>query len=104
MAAPTLCEPGMKDYLKGSLRECRRFRDQHTTLLFNIGATLVLVAAVAGVMWYRYRGRPTREEENEKRRKTHEYLVSKLQMYSAIRDNARPGMITGLPVWDRQIA
>ena len=104
MSVPVLCEPGMRDYLHGSLRECRRFRDQHTTLLFNIGASALLVCVVGGLLWYRYRGRPTPQEEAEKRRRTHSYLVQKLQTYSAIKEKVRPGMITGLPVWDQRIA
>ena len=41
MEHPSLCEPGMKYYLKSSLKECKKFRDNHTTLLFNIGAIVL---------------------------------------------------------------
>ena len=54
-------------------------------------------------MWYRYKGKLTPEEKQQKMRKTHSYLISKLQQYSAIQNKAKPGMITNLPVWDRNM-
>tara|TARA_B100001093_G_C26780715_1_gene994485 strand:- start:554 stop:874 length:321 start_codon:yes stop_codon:yes gene_type:complete len=100
---PALCEPGMKYFLKGSLKECKRFRDAHYTLLFNILATITFISIIGGFLWYRYKGKLTPEEKQQKMRKTHSYLISKLQQYSAIQNKAKPGMITNLPVWNRNM-
>ena len=104
MDAPSLCEPGMKYFLKGSLKECKKFRDSHSTLLFNLGAFILLCIGFCGLLWYRYKGKPSPEEIKQKQRETHSYLISKLQQYTAARQKSNPNMITDLPVWDRKIA
>ena len=103
MEQPSLCEPGMKYYLKSSLKECKKFRDNHTTLLFNIGAIVFLCISIGGFLWYRYKGKPSPEEVKQKQRETHSYLISKLQQYTASKEK-NPNLITDLPVWDRKIA
>ena len=54
---PTLCEPGMIYFLKGSLKECKKFRDSHSTLLFNIMAGGLFLAGLGGLLWYKYKGK-----------------------------------------------
>ena len=98
---PSLCEPGMKSFLKGSLKECRKFRDNHSTLLFSIFCTVLFICFVGGFLWYRYKGKLSPAEEAEKRRKTHSYLISKLQQYSAMRN--KKNLITDLPTWDKNM-
>ena len=100
---PILCEPGMIYFLKGSLKECKKFRDSHSTLLFNIMAGGLFLAGLGGLLWYKYKGKLTPEEEARKRRETHSYLINKLQQYSAIRNNRSQDMITDLPAWDRRV-
>lgn len=104
MEKPSLCEPGMKYFLKGSLKECKKFRDNHSTLLFNLGAIVILCIGIGGMLWYRYKGKPSPEEIKQKQRETHSYLISKLQQYTAAKQNSDPNMITNLPIWDRKIA
>ena len=104
MQSPKLCEPGMIYFLRGSLKECRKFRDNHYTLLFNIVVTLAFFGFIGAFLWYRYKGKPSREEILQKQRKTHSYLISKLQQYSAIKQKKHDSMITDLPVWDKHYA
>ena len=100
MQNPTLCEPGMKYFIRGSLKECRKFRDKHTTLLFNVAVACLFVLLLGGFLWYNYKGKLTPEEVLEKQKETHHYLVSKLQQYSAIKQKKSDTMITDLPVWN----
>ena len=100
MEHPTLCEPGMVYFLKKSLKQCKNFRNYHSTLLFNLGATILLVVGVGGLLWYRYKGKPTQEDILARQQKTHTYLVSKLQQYTAMVKNTKdPNMINDLPKW-----
>ena len=43
MERPVLTEPGVSYFLSQTLRECRKFKDQHMSLLFNISMTVLLV-------------------------------------------------------------
>ena len=98
-ATPALCEPGVKYFIGGSLKECHKFKERHTSMLFNIAMTFVFVAAVSGFLVYRYKGRLTPSEMAVKNRKKQEYIVSKLQMLSAIKQQKSQNMITNLPSW-----
>ena len=103
MEKPSLCEPGMKYFLKESLKECKKFRDNQSTLLFNLGAIAVLCFGFGGLLWYKYKGKPTQEEIKQKQRETHSYLISKLQQYTSAKHKNNPDMITDLPMWDKRV-
>lgn len=96
---PILCEPGVKYFVSKSLKECRNFKDRHISLLFNIGAMLLLFLAVGGFLFYKYKGRITPSERALKNRKKEEYIMSKLQYLSAIRQKNSQDMITNIPTW-----
>lgn len=98
-ATPALCEPGVKYFIGGSLKECHKFKERHASMLFNIAMTFVFLAAVSGFLVYRYKGRLTPSEMAVKNRKKQEYIVSKLQMLSAIKQQKSQNMITNLPSW-----
>ena len=50
---PTLIEPGVKYFLNGTLKECRKFKDNYISVIFNISMILLLVALVGGFLMYR---------------------------------------------------
>ena len=98
---PTLIEPGVKYFLNGTLKECRKFKDNYISLIFNISMILLLVALVGGFLMYRYKGKPTPAEIELKNRKKQEYIVSKLQQLAIEKkkNTVNTTMITGLPEW-----
>ena len=97
---PSLVEPGVRSFLGGALKECRKFKDHHTSLIFNVSMTILIVVTVGGFLLYRYKGRPDAETLRMKSRQKQEYLVSKLQQLSAIRKKKNDNMITDLPTWN----
>ena len=96
---PSLVEPGVRSFLGGALKECRKFKDSHTSLIFNVSMVILVVVVVGGFLTYRYKGKPTPEAISLRNRQTQEYLVSKLQQLSAIRHVKNENMITNLPTW-----
>jgi hypothetical protein len=98
---PTLIEPGVKYFLNGTLKECRKFKDNYISVIFNISMILLLVALVGGFLMYRYKGKPTPAEIELKNRKKQEYIVSKLQQLAIEKkkNTVNTSMITGLPEW-----
>jgi len=101
---PSLIEPGTKYFIRGTLKQCRLFKDQYTNTIFNISATVALCAAVTIILWWRYKGKLTAHDIANKNRQKQEYLISKLQQLSAIRkqQNKNSNMITDLPTFDKQ--
>ena len=96
---PSLCEPGVRYFIGCSLKESRKFKDKYITLFFNIFMTFLFVLTVTAILFSRYKGRSKPHEEALKKRKKEEYIISKLQYLSAIKQNNNQNMITNLPSW-----
>jgi hypothetical protein len=101
LTSPKLIEPGVRYFLSGTLKECRKFKDKNYTLLFNISMTGLLILLIGGFLMYRYKGKLTPAEVEIKNTKKKEYIISKLHQMAYLRNtqgNAK-GMITSLPQW-----
>jgi hypothetical protein len=101
ISPPTLIEPGVKYFLSGTLKECRRFKDKHYSILFNFYMACVLIFIIGIFLYYRYKGKLTPAEINVKNRKKHEYIISKLNQIAYIKktQNSESNLITNLPTW-----
>ena len=99
-APPCLTEPGVKYFLSATLKECRKFKDRHISIIFNIGMIILFIVVVGGVLTYRYKGKLTYYEINEINRKKQEYIVSKLQQLAVYKQKQSQNLITNLPTWE----
>jgi hypothetical protein len=112
--APTLTEPGVRYFLSKSLDQCRRVKDCYHTQTFNITVGITFFLCLGIFLYLRYKGKPTIEEVDAKKRQQQEYILSKLKMVNAthyaqskgIPMDARThpagnglGMLTNLPAW-----
>jgi hypothetical protein len=101
LTTPKLIEPGVRYFLSGTLKECRKFKDKNATILFNISMAALFVLVIGGFLMYRYKGKLTPAEVELKNTKKKEYIISKLNQMAYLRKtqgNAN-GMITALPQW-----
>ena len=99
--SPKLIEPGVRYFLSGILKECRKFKDTNSTVFFNVYMFCLLVVVIGGFLLYKYKGKLTPVEVEIRNRKKQEYIVSKLHQVAYLRKtqgNAK-GMITSLPQW-----
>ncbi len=98
---PTLIEPGVRYFLNGTLKECKKFKDNYISVIFNIGLIVLLIVSIGGFLMYRYKGKPTQKEMELKERKKQEYIISKLQQlaYEKKKNTPNTTMITGLPTF-----
>jgi hypothetical protein len=96
---PLLIEPGVRYFISSTLKECRKFKDRHISLIFNISMTLLLLIVIGGFLIYRYKGKLTGRDIEVKNRKTQEYIISKLQQLALFKQQQyqSQSMITGLP-------
>ena len=67
---PLLIEPGVRYFISSTLKECRKFKDRHVSIIFNISMTLLLLIVIGGFLIYRYKGKPTLRDIEVKNRKT----------------------------------
>tara|TARA_B000000477_G_scaffold75194_1_gene63240 strand:- start:388 stop:687 length:300 start_codon:yes stop_codon:yes gene_type:complete len=95
---PVLCEPGIKYYLRSSLKESHKFKEKYINFFYNIVMFCLFILVLFSILYYRYKGKLTAGEIALKNRRKQEYIVSKLQQLSAIKKNKN--MITDLPIFD----
>jgi hypothetical protein len=100
MNTTSLIEPGVKYFIGSTLKECRRFKQVHYSLIFNIVMCILFVVVVGGFLVYCYKGKLTPSEIEYKNRQKQEYIVSKLQQLALHKKNQTQSLITDLPSWE----
>lgn len=100
---PKLIEPGVKYFIGGTLKECRKFKDKYYSFIFNICVSILVVIFFSVIFIFRYKGKLTTDETNKKNIEKQEYIISKLQQLSNYNKNLNKNnnnMITDLPLWN----
>ena len=93
---PTLCESGVKYFIRTSLKESHRIREKYINMWYNIGMLFAFVACISAFLWYRYKGKMSGEDRRLRDHQKQMYIVGKLQKLSAIKKN---NLITNLPTF-----
>lgn len=101
---PLLIEPGTRYFLHNTLKQCHSYKEKYKNTVFNICAAIVFISTVIIILWWRYKGRLTKDDISLKNKQKKEYILSKLQYLAAIRkeNNQKNNMITDLPTFDTQ--
>ena len=96
---PNLTEPGAMYFLRASLLKCGEFKNKHYNLVFNVSVFTALVCIISLVLYFKYRGRLSKHEQEIKENKKREYVMSKIKNYQDTRRKEQQQIITNLPKW-----
>ena len=99
---PSLIEPGVKYFLRETLKQCHVFKEKYHNFLFNIGLFILLVIVIGIVLLCKYKGRLTPAEREEKTREKQQYILSKIKTFQEAKKQAHQELITGLPNWENE--
>lgn len=94
---PMLTEPGVKYFINETLKQCHHFKEQHQNMLYNIGLLVMFLVLLGILLLYKYKGKLTPEEMEEKERIKKQYILSKIKNYQDAKVRAQQELITGLP-------
>ena len=98
MNKPILIEPGVSYWLNNVLNKSRKFREKNINLVFNISMSFLFIISISGFLVFKYKGRLSHDEIQEKNKIKKTYILSKLQKLAAIRKTKNNNnMITDLP-------
>jgi hypothetical protein len=97
---PSLIEPGTKSFLNHTLRQCHIIKSKYYIELFNLGIFLIFFVVVSAVLFYKYKGRLTPVEKEQKNREKQQYILSKIKSVQEAKLRSQQELITGLPNWD----
>ena len=101
-AKPILTEPGVKYFLNETLKQCHNFKEKYNNMLFNIGLTIGFFIILAILLLYKYKGKLTPEEIEQKETQKKQYILSKIKNYQETKLREQQQLITGLPHWDNE--
>jgi hypothetical protein len=96
MDKPTLIEPSIKNILNSTLKKCHTFRENYYNIVLNFSLGIGFFIILGLILLYKYKGKLTPKELEQKNREKHQYILSKIQLYQ----NERQDSITGLPRWN----
>ena len=97
---PTLTEPGVKYFLKETLKNCKIKKDLQFNMLMNLGLLGVFVIIVSILLYYKYKTRPTEEDRKKKKQLKREYFVNKVRQMQAVKAKQLNEQITNLPKFE----
>jgi hypothetical protein len=95
---PLLTEFTTKFYIKNSLKEVRQFKNKYITVIVNILLFLLFVGVVSLLLYYKYKGKPSKEEIKIKENQKKQYLFEKLHKISYEKRKENQNLITDLPI------
>ena len=99
---PILTEPGVKYFINETLKQCQHFKEQRQNMLYNIGILLIFLFLLGVLLLYKYKGKLTPEEIEQKERQKKQYILSKIRNFQDAKVRAQQELITGLPHWENE--
>jgi hypothetical protein len=99
---PKLTEPGTKYFLNETLKQCHIFRSNYHNTLINISLFVGFVFILGAILFYKYKGRLTPIEKQNKNNEKQQYILSKIKIFQQAKRTAHQELITGLPNWDSE--
>ena len=101
---PTLTEPGVKYFLNETLKNCHRLKEKYNNIVLNVALFVLFFVILGMFLLYKYKGKLTAEEREEKEVEKKRYILSKIQSYQNAKLRAQQSLITGLPHWENELS
>lgn len=71
-------------------------------MIYNAGLLILFLSILAAVLYFKYKGRPSEEEQREKDRAKQEYILERIKTFNRNKLQAQQALITGLPHWENE--
>jgi len=98
--SPTLTEPGVKYFLRETLKQCHNKRATYYNIIWNCGFFLLLLILIGVILSYRKRHKLTPEEKKAKKEKDHAHVMVKIKALREERKKMNNEIITNLPKFE----
>ena len=100
ISKPTLTEPGVKYFLKETLKNCRIKKDTEFNQLMNLALLTSFVVISSVLLYYKYKTRPTDDDRKKLKQLKRDYFVNKVRQLEAKKAKQLDRQITNLPQFD----
>jgi hypothetical protein len=78
------------------------FKEKHNNMIFNIGLLIGFLIILGILLLYKYKGKLTMEEIQQKELEKKQYILSKIRNFQDAKRRAQQELITGLPHWESE--
>ena len=85
MDKPKLIEPGMKYFIKESLKNCNNFRNNYNNYVINLILLFVFLLILGMFLYVRYKGKLTPLEKENKLNEQKHYVLSKIRQLQDVK-------------------
>ena len=100
--SPMLTEPGVKYFINETLKQCRQFKENHQHIIFNIGLLVMFFIILGVFLFYKYKGKLSEEEIEQKELLKKQYILSKIRIFKDAKIKSQQELITGLPHYENE--
>ena len=97
---PILTEPGVKYFLKETLKNCKIKKDIEFNQLMNLGLLTTFVLIFSCLLYYKYKTRPTEEDRKKLKILKRDYFMNKVRQLEAKKAKQLNNQITNLPLFE----
>tara|TARA_E500000178_G_C16410853_1_gene482959 strand:+ start:105 stop:452 length:348 start_codon:yes stop_codon:yes gene_type:complete len=94
---PKLIEPGVKYFINETLHQCKNFKNKYYNFIYNLGIFLFFILILFSILYFKYKGKMTKEEKQLNIKKKQEFILSKLKLLNSVSTNNN--LYTDLPLW-----
>ena len=100
MEKPNLIEPGMKYFIKSSLKNCNDYRNNYKNYIINIILLLIFLVILGILLLIRFKGKLTPIEKENKMNQQKKYILSKIKQLQDVKRIKNQELVTNLPKFD----
>jgi len=100
ISKPTLTEPGVKYFLKETLKNCRIKKNTEFNQLMNLALLTSFVVISSVLLYYKYKTRPTEDDREKIKQLKRDYFVNKVRQLEAKKAKQLDRQITNLPQFE----
>ena len=99
-ANPILTEPGVKYFLKETLKQCREKRTTSHNYYFNLFLIFFFSGILTILLIYKYKTRPTEHDRKKLKNLKRDYFITKVRKLQAKKAKLYEKQITNLPLFE----
>ena len=95
-----LIEPGVKYFLKETLKNCNKKRIMYNNNLFNLWLFLGFFSILGIFLYYKFKTKPTKQDLEKKEKLKETYIINKVKSLNEKAARERQELITNLPKFE----
>ena len=100
VSRPLLTEPGVKYFLKETLKNCKIKKDTEFNKFMNLALLASFITLATVLLYYKYKTRPTDDDKKKIKQLKRDYFITKVRQLEAKKSKELNRQITNLPKFE----